>query len=101
MKTINNDITTFDELKDREYGPIGTPSRDQYEKEAEAFILGVMLKEARLAKGLTQEQLAEKCGTTKAYISKVENNLKDVRISTLRNIVENGLNGHLQLSVQL
>ncbi|MGY3211792.1 helix-turn-helix domain-containing protein [Mucilaginibacter sp. HD30] len=101
MKTVNKDITTFDELKDREYGPLGSPSRNQYERESEEFILGVMLKEARLSKGMTQEQLAIKCGTTKAYISKVENNLKDVRLSTLQNIVENGLNGHLKLSVLL
>jgi HTH-type transcriptional regulator/antitoxin HipB len=101
MKTVNDNINTFDELKDREFGIIGTQERDLYDKEAEAFIIGVMLKEARIAKGLTQEQLARKVGTTKAYISRVENNLKDVRISTLRNIVEKGLNGHLNLSVQL
>lgn len=98
MKEPNNNITTFDEHLDREYGPIGTPARDQFQKEAEAFIFGAMIKEARLSKGMTQGQLAEKCGTTKAYISKVENNLKDVRFSTLQNIVENGLNGHLQIS---
>ena len=101
MKAQNKYLTTFDEHLDSEYGLRGTPGREQFEKEAETFILGVMLKEARLSRGMTQEQLAEKCGTTKAYISKVENNLKDVRLSTLQNIVENGLNGHLQLSVQL
>jgi HTH-type transcriptional regulator/antitoxin HipB len=101
MKTANKDITTFDEFKDKEFGLPGTPEREAYDREAEDFILGVMLKEARLSKGMTQEQLAKKCGTTKAYISKVENNLKDVRLSTLQNIVENGLNGHLKLSVQL
>ena len=101
MKTINKDITTFEELKDREYGLIGTPSRDEYEKGFEEFLVGVMIKEARLAQGMTQTQLAEKCETTKAYISKVENSVKDVRISTLRNIVENGLGGHLQVSIKL
>ncbi|WP_342647336.1 helix-turn-helix transcriptional regulator [Mucilaginibacter sp. CSA2-8R] len=101
MKKVNDDITTFDELKNKEFGLIGTPERDQYEREAEAFIIGVMLKEARIAKGLTQEQLAQKAGTTKAYISKIENNLKDVRISTLKNIIEVGLNGHLNLSIRL
>ncbi|PWK77291.1 helix-turn-helix protein [Mucilaginibacter oryzae] len=101
MKTQDKNVTTFDKHLDREYGVRGTPEREQFEKEAEAFILGAMLKEARLSRGLTQEQLAEKCGTTKAYISKVENNLKDVRLSTLQNIVEKGLNGHLRLSVQL
>lgn len=100
MKAVSKDVTTFDEFKDSEFGLSGTPEREAYERDAEAFIIGAMLKEARLSKGMTQEELAEKCGTTKAYISKVENNLKDVRISTLRNIVENGLNGHLQLSVQ-
>ena len=42
-----------------------------------------MIHEARLEKGLTQEELAEKCGTTKSYISRIENNIKEVRISTL------------------
>lgn len=97
----NKNLTSFDEHLDHEYGPIGSPSRDKFEKEAEEFVLGVMLKEARLSKGLTQEQLAEKCGTTKAYISKIENNLKDARLSTLQKIVEQGLNGHLKLSIQL
>ena len=96
----NKNLISSDEVIEAEYGPIGTPTRDKFERDAEAFIIGAMLKEARLSKGMTQEELADKCGTTKAYISKVENNLKDVRISTLRNIVENGLNGHLQLSVQ-
>jgi len=97
----NKNLISSDEVIEAEYGPIGSPARDKFERDAEAFIIGAMLKEARLSKGMTQEELAEKCGTTKAYISKVENNLKDVRISTLRNIVENGLNGQLQLSVQL
>ena len=52
-------------------------------------------------KGLTQEQLAVKCGTNKAYISKVENDIKDVRISTLQKIIEVGLGGRLNLSVTL
>ena len=60
-----------------------------------------MIQEARLEKGLTQEQLAEKCGTNKAYISKVENNIKDVRLSTLQKIIEIGLDGHLELSIKL
>ncbi len=97
----NKNLTSFDEILEQEYGSIGTTARDQFERDAEAFIIGAMLKEARMSKGLTQAQLAEKCGTTKAYISKVENNLKDVRISTLQNIVEKGLNGHLQMSFGL
>jgi transcriptional regulator with XRE-family HTH domain len=60
-----------------------------------------MIHEARLEKGLTQEELAVKCGTTKSYISRIENNLKEVRISTLQRIVEIGFGGQLQLSIKL
>lgn len=51
-------------------------------------------------KGLTQEQLAEKCGTTKSNSSKIENNVREARISTLQKIVERGFNGHLQISLK-
>ena len=67
----------------------------------EAIKLVALLHEARLKKGLTQEQLAARCGTTKAYISKIENNVKEVRLSTLQRIVEVGLGGALNLSVTL
>jgi len=48
---------------------------------------------------MTQEALAEKCGTNKGYISKIENDVKEVRISTLQKIVEFGLGGTLNLSI--
>jgi transcriptional regulator with XRE-family HTH domain len=60
-----------------------------------------MIHEARLEKGMTQEQLAEKWGTTKSYISRIENNIKEVRISTLQKIVELGFGGQLELSIKL
>jgi HTH-type transcriptional regulator/antitoxin HipB len=101
MNRKNKNLTTLDELLDNEYGPKGTEVRDNFDKGFEEFKVGVMIHEARLAKGLTQTQLADKCGTTKAYISKVENSIKDVRISTLKNIVENGLGGRLQLTIKL
>lgn len=50
---------------------------------------------------MTQEQLAEKVGTTKSYISKIENNIKEVRISTLQKIVKRGFGGHLELSIKI
>jgi transcriptional regulator with XRE-family HTH domain len=58
-----------------------------------------MLQELRKEKGLTQEQLAEKCGTTKTYISRIENNASDIRLSTLMRIIQSGLGGQLKLSV--
>lgn len=100
MKTKNN-TKTLAQLVDEQYGKKGTPKRDKFAKGYRTFKLGAMIREARLEKGLTQEQLADKCGTNKAYISKVENDIKDVRISTLQKIIEVGLGGQLNLSVTL
>lgn len=50
---------------------------------------------------MTQEQLAEKCATNKSYISKVENNIKKVRLSTMQKIVELGLGGRLEVAIKL
>ena len=92
---------SLDQFKEVHYGKRGTSKRDNLEKGYENFKLGALIHEARLEKGLTQDELAEKCGTTKSYISKIENNIKEVRISTLQKIVELGFGGHLQLSIKL
>lgn len=94
-------IKTLDQFVDEQYGKKGTSKRDKMEKGYEAFKLGVLIQQARLEKGLTQEQLAAKCGTNKGYISKIENDIKEVRLSTLQKIVEIGLGGKLQLSITL
>jgi len=92
---------TLDEFIEVHYGKRGTSKREKLESGFEAFKLGAMLHEARMKKGLTQEQLAERCGTNKAYISKIENDVKEVRLSTLQKIIEVGLGGKLNLSVSL
>ncbi len=96
-----NKIKTLEQFKEKHYGKRGTKKRDTLEEGYETFKIGALIQEARLEKGLTQEELAEKCGTTKSYISKIENNIKEVRISTLQKIVELGFGGHLQLSIKL
>lgn len=101
MKTKKSNIMTLDQFKDKQYGKRGTAKREKLEAGYENFKIGVLLHEARLEKGLTQEELAEKVGTTKSYISKIENNVKEVRISTLQKIVEVGLGGTIQLSIKL
>ena len=100
MKQKNN-LKTLDQFIDEQYGKKGNPNRDKIEKGYEAFRLGFLIQQARLEKGMTQEELAEKCGTNKGYISKIENDMKEVRISTLQKIVELGLGGHLELSIKL
>jgi len=101
MKTKKSNILTLEQFKDKHYGKQGTPERDGLEAGYKNFKIGALIHEARIEKGLTQEELAQKCGTTKSYISKIENNIKEVRISTLQKIVELGFGGQLQLSIRL
>ena len=98
-KTKNKNLTSFTDHLDKQYGKVGTAKRDTYEQGFEAFKLGVLIQEMREKQNLTQEQLAVKCGTTKSYISRIENNASDIRLSTLMRIVKEGLGGHLKLSV--
>ena len=101
MRMKEGNIITLEQFKDKHFGEPGTPRRDQLEAGYENFKIGALIHEARLEKGMTQEELAEKVGTTKSYISKIENNVKEVRFSTLQRIVELGLGGQLQLSIKL
>lgn len=95
----NKTLTSFVDHLDNQFGKCGTKKRETYEQEFEAFKIGVLIQEMREKQNLTQEQLAEKCGTTKSYISRIENNASDIRLSTLMRIIREGLGGHLKLSV--
>ena len=99
MKKAKN-ITTLDDLLDKKYGKVGTKGREQWEQEFESFRLGVMIEDARKKLNMTQDELAEKCGTNKAYISRIENNASDIRLSTLMRIIQQGLGGHLKLTLE-
>jgi HTH-type transcriptional regulator/antitoxin HipB len=95
----NSNLTSFADHLDEQYGKRGTETRENYEQGFEAFKLGVFIQELREQQNMTQEQLTAKCGTTKSYISRIENNASDIRLSTLMRIVREGLGGHLNLSV--
>lgn len=98
MKKTPN-LKSFDEHLDEQYGVKGTKTRDEFEAGYEAFKLGVILQQLRQESGLTQEQLAKKCGTTKSYISRIENNASDIRLSTLMRIFKQGFGKELKLSL--
>lgn len=97
----NKNLKTLSDIKDEHFGKIGTLTRDEIEDGYEDFKIGFLLQEARLKKGLTQQQLADKVGTSKSYISKIENNVKEARLSTLKKIVELGFGGNVELSINL
>ena len=100
-KEINKNLTSFEDHLDQQYGKRGTKGREEFEEGFEAFKLGVMIQELRKENGLTQQQLAEKCGTTKNYISRIENNASDIRLSTLMRIIREGFGGHLRMKVDI
>jgi len=97
----NSNLTSWDDHLDKKYGKAGNPSREKYEENFEAFKIGVLIQEARKKQNLTQEQLAERSGTTKNYISRIENNASDIRLSTLMRIIREGLGGHLSLKMDI
>ncbi len=89
----------FDELLNIKYGKTGSESRNAFEEKANYFIISEMLKEARKEAKLTQEELAEKVGTKKSYISRLENGKCDIQLSTLYRIFEHGLGRRVQLVI--
>jgi HTH-type transcriptional regulator / antitoxin HipB len=101
MKKVSSNLTSWDDHLDKKYGKAGTQTREKFEQEFEAFKIGVLIQEARKKQHLTQGQLAERVGTTKNYISRIENNASDIRLSTLMRIVGEGLGGHLKFSVEI
>ena len=92
---------TLSEFKDQHFGKEGTAKRNLLEAGYEQFKLGTLIQEARIDQGLTQEQLAFKSGTTKSYISKIENNGSNLTLKTLYDIVEKGLGGKVKISIEM
>ncbi len=94
-----NNITDFEDLLRDKYGEKGSSARDKFDADSLAFRLGVMLKEARKEAKLTQEQLADRTGTKKSYISRIEKGQSDIQISTYNRLIEVGLDKHLNISI--
>jgi len=98
-KELMKNAKNFDELLDMKYGKTGTGKRDDFEEKAQYFVISEMLKAARKEAKMTQEQLAEKVGTKKSYISRLENGKCDIQLSTLYRIFEYGLGKKINLLI--
>jgi DNA-binding XRE family transcriptional regulator len=101
QKNKHAEISTWSEIKDRVYGIEGTKRRDELDREAESFKIGLLLKKARESRNLTQEQLGELVDKKRTYISRVENNGSNITLSTLYEIVEKGLGGKVKISIEV
>ena len=101
QKTSSKNTRSWKEIKDDVYGKKGTSRRDELELGFESFKIGLLLKKAREGKHLTQEQLALLIDNKRTYISRVENNGENMTLKTLFEIVEKGLGGKVNISIQL
>lgn len=88
-------------IKDDVYGQKGTPRRDQLEREVEGLKIGLLLRQAREQKHLTQQQLGELVDKKRTYISRVENDGSNLTLKTLYDIVEKGLGGKVTISIDV
>lgn len=96
-----NNPKSISEHFDRKYGKVGTEGRREFEHKAEVYLIAELVREKRKEANLTQQQLADRLKVNRTYISKIERAVGDIRISTLRRIVEVGLGGTLNISVKL
>lgn len=87
MNTSENMIQSYDEVLDAKYGAVGTKEREAFRKEAYAFYMGQVIREARKEEKITQKELGKRIGANKSYISRIENGLIDPTISTLYSII--------------
>jgi len=94
------ELISFETLIEDKYGKPGTASREKYEADALAFRLGAMLKQARKDLGITQEELANRTGTKKSYISRIERGLSNIQVSTYHKLIEIDLGKQLNITIQ-
>jgi DNA-binding XRE family transcriptional regulator len=100
MTNQENKIISWNQIKDKVYGQEGTQRRDDLEREFESFKIGLLLRKAREEKMLTQEQLAQLVEKKRTFISRLENDGSNMTLKTLFEIVEKGLGGKVQISIQ-
>ena len=98
---MKSNLKTLNQLIEETYGKVGSPSRNEFEWGAQLFKISALIKIARQNLKLTQREFAKKCNTSRYSISMAENNLAEIRISTLQKIVELGLGGRLEINIEL
>jgi len=101
MKNNESNIKTWSQIKDSQYGIKGTLRRDQLDREFETFKIGLLLRNARESRKMTQEDLAKVIDKKRTYISRVENDGSNITLKTLFEIVEKGLGGKVTIGIKI
>lgn len=82
----NKKFYTEEEMLDELIGKVGTPKRDEFEakvkKEVDDYYIGEAIKQARKKQGMTQDELGERMGVKKSFVSKIESG-KGIAYSTI------------------
>jgi len=86
MQINNHKIVDYDAVLDAKFGKDGTPSRIEAEEKAFAFYTGQIIEQARKEAKMTQTELADKVGSNKSYISRVETGKTEPKVSTFYRI---------------
>jgi DNA-binding XRE family transcriptional regulator len=98
----NQELKTYslDEITDKHIGKRGTQKREAFENELRLDLLGEAIRQARLERNLTQEELGRLVGVQKAQISKLENSLTDARFETIIKVFK-ALDAKVNFNVEL
>jgi DNA-binding XRE family transcriptional regulator len=87
MSTNNSLLTSIDDIMDAKYGKVGTPEREAFRREAYAYCMGQVIRDARKNEKITQQELASRIGSDKAYISKIEKGDIEPGVGTFYRII--------------
>lgn len=85
---VNPDVGSMDAVLDKLYGKVGTPEREEFRKEAYSYCVGQLISDARKQERMTQAELAEKVGTNKSYISRIEKGAIEPRVGLFFRIID-------------
>ncbi|MFA5202746.1 MAG: helix-turn-helix transcriptional regulator [Bacteroidales bacterium] len=75
-------LSSANEMLDQKYGKTGTSTRDAFEAKAKAWYYAEVLRDARKAVGMTQQELANKIGKKREYVASLEKGETDMQLST-------------------
>ena len=95
LKTVS-----LETMISKHIGERGTPKREAFENELRIDLLGEAIKQARLERQLTQQELGELVGVQKAQISKIENSIKNTRFETILKVF-NALGTRVSFQVEM
>lgn len=101
MSKEHSNLKSWTQIKDDVYGKKGSPRRDELDREVEAFKIGILIRNARESKKMTQEELGKVISKKRSYISRVENDGSNMNLKTLYDIVEKGLGGKVNIAIEI